>query len=348
MSLDPVGFLYGRLLELRARGYASGRLASHRLARPVVSVGNLTMGGTGKTPFIEFLAKRFRFEGRRPAILSRGYGRRSREVLVVSTGEGPRVSPDRGGDEPVELARRLPGVIVVVAVRRVDAARAAEELGADIFLLDDGYQHLALQRDVNLLLLDAGDPFGGGRFPPAGRLREPLSALARADAFVFTRAERSVASPAALRTLSRWNPKAPIFHARIRPIGLWNENGSPMPASDLTSRPFVAVCGIARPESFVAALSELGLSPEETICFGDHHRYRERDLARIRRAAAASGSVTVVTTEKDAVKLWGRLPPPVAAVRLGVELIETGFFSFLAPRLGPDRAARPVPAPASP
>ncbi len=344
MSFAPLSSLYGRLLEARARRYATGRSTSLRLTQPVVSVGNLTLGGTGKTPFVEFLARRLRFEGRRPAILSRGYGRRSHGVVVVSTGEGARVDAREGGDEPVELARRLTGVIVVVARRREDAARAAEQLGADLFLLDDGYQHLRLQRDVNLLLLDARDPFGAERFPPRGRLREPLSALSRADAFVFTRVEPGAPSPAALRTIERWNPDAPIFTARIRPLGVFDERGSPLEGGGLSTRRFVAVCGVAQPERFTTGLAELDLFAEERIVFGDHHRYRERDLTRIAQAADRAASSWILTTEKDAVKLKGRLSLPIATIRLGVEVIEPGFFGFLASHLPPAPARGALPA----
>lgn len=333
MSFSPVSSLYARILEARVQRYASGRATAHRLAFPVVSVGNITMGGTGKTPFVEFLARRFRFEGLHPAILSRGYGRRGSRLVVVSSGEGPQVSPEEGGDEPVELARRLPGVIVVVARRRVEAARAAGALGADLFLLDDGYQHLAIRRDVDLLLLDARDPFGGESFPPRGRLREPLSALARADAFIFTRVERGAPSPRALAELARRNPRAPVFTARIRSLGLWDEAGSPVDKQAIADRRFVGVCGVANPSSFSASLAELDLAPEEVIVFGDHHRYRLRDLDRIQRAAERTGSTWLVTTEKDAVKLAGRFPLPTATVRLGVEVLEAGFFAFLSSRL---------------
>ena len=190
MTLSPLSRLYGKALELRAGWYASGRIVSHALPRPSISVGNLTFGGTGKTPLVEFLARRLRFEGWRPAILSRGYGRASRGVVVVSAGEGPLVTAERGGDEPVALARATSGIIVVVGERRVEAARRAADLGADLFVLDDGFQHLAVARDVNLLLFDARDPFGGGSTPPRGRLREPLDAMRRADAILFTRVER--------------------------------------------------------------------------------------------------------------------------------------------------------------
>jgi tetraacyldisaccharide 4'-kinase len=293
------------------------------------------MGGTGKTPFVAHLARRFRFEGRRPAILSRGYGRRSGGVVVVSEGHGPLVSPEEGGDEPVALASRLPDVVIVVANRRVEAAAAAERLGADILLLDDGYQHLAIQRDVNLLLLDARDPFGGGRFPPRGRLREPLSALARADAFVFTRVALGAPSPQALSTLERWNPGAPVFTARLKATGLYDEQGTLIEGSSLTDRTFLAVCGVARPAEFASTLAELGLTAGETLVFRDHHRYTERDVARIHRSADAAGASWVLTTEKDAVKLAGRMRLPLVTVRLAVEVAEPGFFPFLASRISP-------------
>ncbi len=289
---------------------------------------------------VAHLARRMRFEGRLPAILSRGYGRRSGGVVVVSAGEGPLVSAEEGGDEPVALALRLPGVIIVVASRRVEAARAADRLGADLFLLDDGYQHLAVRRDADLLLLDGRDPFGGGRFPPRGSLREPLSALARADAFIFTRVERDAPPPEALATLADWNPGAPVFTARLKPAGLYDEKGGPIEGPSLAGRRFVAVCGVARPASFASTLASLDLFPEETLVFRDHHRYSARDIARIHRRAEASGGSWILTTEKDAVKLAGRLRLPLAAVRLSVEIAEPGFFPFLASLIaGTPRAA---------
>lgn len=332
--MNPLSFLYGRAVAARAALYASGRLPSHRLPAPVVSVGNLTFGGTGKTPLAEFLARRLRFQGFRPAILSRGFGRRSRGAVVVSRGEGPLVSPDEGGDEPVALARRLPGVAILVGERRVEAARAAAQLGADLFLLDDGYQHLAVRREANLLLLDAFDPFGGGKLPPAGRLREPLSAIERADAVVFTRIDRGHPTEEAERTVALLHPEAPVFHASIRPDGLRDEAGSPVDVREVARRRCVAACGVARPDGFAASLSELDLSPEETFVFRDHHRYEDRDLRSIRQAADRTGAAFLVTTEKDAVKLAGRFSLPVVTVRLAVEVVEPNFFPWLAERIG--------------
>ncbi|HEY7111865.1 MAG TPA: tetraacyldisaccharide 4'-kinase [Thermoanaerobaculia bacterium] len=340
MILAPISRVWGSLLETRARFYAQGRLPSHRLPHPTVSVGNITFGGTGKTPFVEWLARRFRFEGRRPAILSRGYGRRSRGVVVVSEGQGPLVDAARGGDEPVELARKLPGVLVVVAEKRAEAAAEAARLGADLFLLDDGYQHLAARRDVNLLLLDARDPFGGGALPPRGRLREPLSALARADAFVFTRVDRAEPSVAARRDLAAARPEAPVFTARLRAAGLRDENGAPVSPGDFGAHRALAVCGVADPSGFAASLAELDIASEETLVFRDHQSYGPRELARIAAAAERSGASWIVTTEKDAVKLWGRVAAPVVAIRLSVEVVEPGFFAFLASRIAPADAGR--------
>lgn len=339
--LSPLSSLYGKALEARARWYEAEPGRRRRVDCPVVSVGNLTFGGTGKTPMVEFLARRLRFEGRRPAVVSRGYGRRSRGVVVVSSGAGPRVGPDEGGDEPVAIARRLPAVPVVVGERRHDAAKAALALGADVLVLDDGYQHLALERDVDLLLLDASDPFGGARLPPGGMLREPLSALARADAFVFTRVDRHPPSEAARAELSRRNPDAPVFTARLRASGLWDETGSPVAATRLAERRFLAVCGIANPAAFSASLAEVELDPEEVLAFPDHNRYGRRDLERIERAADASGGAWIVTTEKDAVKLAGKTRLPLVTLRLEVEMGETGLFPFLLDRISRgERAGR--------
>jgi tetraacyldisaccharide 4'-kinase len=343
--LAPLSHLYGRLLALRAHLYASGRIASRPLPRPAISVGNLTFGGTGKTPFVEFLARRFRFEGRRPAILSRGYGRSSRGVVVVSAGEGPLVSPEEGGDEPVALARSTSGVVIVVGEKRAEAACRAADLDADLFILDDGFQHLAVRRDVNLLLLDARNPFGGGSLPPDGRLREPISAIRRADAIVFTRVDLGAPSPETLRTISRLHPAAPLFQARIRPSGLRDENGSPVDTASFGERRCLAVCGIANASEFAAGLRELGLVPEEYLEFHDHQRYRDRHLARIRGAADRTGSSWIVTTEKDAVKLSGRILLPLVTVRLGVEVAESGFFPFVASRASATTSGRPSAGP---
>ena len=329
MMLDAVESAWARLLEARARRYAEGRSTSERLSRPTISVGNLTMGGTGKTPVVALLAARLAAAGMRPAILSRGYGRRSRGAVVVSRGDGPLVGPDEGGDEPVELAARLPGVLVVVARRRAEAATLASERGAGVFLLDDGFQHLAVRRDLDLLLLDAKDPFGGGHFPPRGRLREGLSGIARADAILVTRADEPAACDVR-EAVARWSPATPIFHARIRAAGLFDSAGTPAPPSGAA----LGVCGVARPRSFLASLSSAGIRVAGLLVFRDHHRYGERDVARIRRAAGRAGASWIVTSGKDAVKLRGRVGLPLSELRLEVEIVEPEFWSLVWSRVG--------------
>jgi tetraacyldisaccharide 4'-kinase len=258
---------------------------------------------------------------------------------VVSAGEGPLVTPEQGGDEPVALAKATSGVLVVVGEKRVEAARRAADLGADLFLLDDGFQHLAVGRDVNLLLFDSRDPFGGGSTPPRGRLREPLEAMRRADAIIFTRVERGAPPAEALAAIARIHPSAPAFHARFRGAGLRDEQGSPVEPGSLSGLRSIAVCGVADASQFSATLREMGLAPEETLAFHDHQHYRDRHLTRIRRAAERAGASWLVTTEKDAVKLAGKTPLPLLTVRLAVEIAEPGFFPFLAARLSAARAA---------
>jgi len=334
--------VWSRVLESRARRYAQGRIASERLDRPVVSVGNITVGGTGKTPFVESLARWMLEEGRRPAILSRGYGRKSRKTVLVSDGkgEGPVADPLEAGDEPVLLARRVPGAVIAVAPRRMDAARAAAAFSPDAYILDDGFQHLAVARDVDIVLLDSDDPFGGERYPPFGRLREPVAALRRADAIVFTRPRAGAPSPAERERAAAESPGAALFTAQIRPAGFADERGVP---ADLPADPLIAACGIARPDSFKETLAALGVRPKEILLFADHCRYENGDLQRIVAAARRHGAAALVTTEKDAVKLAGRLPPALGlrSVRLRVD-VEIGvpeFFAFVRDRLfGKNRA----------
>ncbi len=334
--MRPLSAAWDAVLEARARRYADGRFGSRALPRPTVSVGNVTVGGTGKTPFVMYLAQRFLADGRRPAILSRGYGRRSRGVVVVSSGTGPRVGPAEGGDEPVLLSHRIPEAIVVVAPRRSDAADAALEFAPDLFLLDDGFQHLAVRRDLDLLLLDTRDPFGGGRYPPFGRLREPLSALRRADGVIWTHADDAPLPEAWRQAVARETPQ---FTARDRITGFFDERGENVAGP---SGPSVAVSGIARPDSFRKSLSDLGVIPTAYLEFPDHHEYGARDGRKIRlaaeAAAAAAGSpATVITTEKDAVKLTRLLGQAVAlrVVRLAVEVREPGFWELVQKTLFP-------------
>ncbi len=314
--LRPLAPLYGLATRLRARAYRSGMLPSHQLPVPVVSVGNLTFGGTGKTPTVVALVRDLVRRGRHPGVLTRGY-RRQGDAPVLLVGPDPGVAVATTGDEPAELARRLPGVPVAVDADRVRGAAAALAMGADILLLDDGFQHLRLQRDLDLVLIDAGDPWGGGALPPRGRLREPADALARASAVLLTKLPSPPDAVAAgieerVRELA---PGTPVLWSRMVPRSVRTPEEALQPDA-LAGRRVLAFAGLGRPRGFSALLEEAGAQVVASRWFPDHHAYSSADLEEVTSAARYHGAVPV-TTVKDAVKL----PPdaPVWVVEAEVE-----------------------------
>ena len=333
--LSPLATLYGVAVAARLAAYRHGLLRVERAARPVVSVGNVAAGGTGKTPFVRWLAGELLLRGRHPSILTRGYRRKSRGPLVVSDGRGALAGVDAAGDEPSLLARALPGVPVVADARRVRGAAIAEalETAVDIHLLDDGFSHVGLFRDVDVVLLDATAPDAGGALLPAGRLREPLSSLSRADLIVVTKTEQADEGPA-MRLAARWARGIPVFRAVTRVVGLLDEAGNEVSPRDLGSRATLAVAGLARAAAFAATLARLAIVPSASLAFSDHADYDAARLSRIRREAEAVGAETVVTTEKDAVKLIGRLPLPIVRVAVEAAVVEDGFVVEVLARLG--------------
>lgn len=301
-----LSFPYALILRLRAHAYAAGLFRSYRLPRPVISVGNLTVGGTGKTPAVAMLAKYFISRGKRVAVLSRGYGGSLRGGLgIVSDGTTAILTPAEAGDEPCLLAATVPGLAVVVGADRYRAGLfALERLSPDIFILDDGFQHLRLQRDLNILLLDSDRPFGNGRTLPAGMLREPQGAADRADLIVYTRCS-SCDEPATFPG----KPACRAFHhlKGFAPLA----GGDTRPFAALEGMRGVAFAGIADPGAFFRDLEDEGLTLAVTLPFPDHCRYGETEVTAIHRAVTACGGDYLITTEKDGVKLGsfgGRLP----------------------------------------
>jgi tetraacyldisaccharide 4'-kinase len=300
-------------------------------------VGNIAAGGTGKTPFVRFLARELVERGKHPAILTRGYGRTSRGTVVVSSGAGLEVPVAAAGDEASLLARALPGVPIVADADRCRAAARAEALGVpvDLHLLDDGFSHVALARDVDIVLLDATAPDAGGDFLPAGRLREPLSSLARADLIVITKCEQ--ADPAAAIDLAARHARGiPVFRARTVVTGILDRDGALVAPVDLPPGTVVAVAGLARPEAFLDTLGRLGISPAAFLPFPDHARYGDFRIGRILRAAEETGATALLTTEKDAVKLEAAVPLPIFRVAIEMRVDEPAFVSEVLTRL--DRA----------
>lgn len=315
--LLPLAPLYRGAVAARSAVYRRGWIARERLPLPVVSVGNLSFGGTGKTPAVIALVRDLVRRGRRPAVLTRGYGRSDRDQRVV-VGPEPRLRAAEIGDEPLELAHRLPGVPVIVDADRARGGREAERLGADIAVLDDGFQHLGLERDLDLVLLDAGDPWSGGRMPPRGRLREPLAALSRADAVLITKLPRDW-RPVAARIEAEVRdiaPGLPVLAARLLPFRVRTPDDPARDPAALAGRRVYAFAGLGRPEGFAATLAEAGAELVGSRWFADHHPYSARELAEVTAAAAAAAAVPV-TTAKDAVKL--RADAPVWVVETTVE-----------------------------
>ncbi|HKH47180.1 MAG TPA: tetraacyldisaccharide 4'-kinase [Thermoanaerobaculia bacterium] len=325
-SRSPWQLLYGGAHGLRRRWY--GRRA-RRLPRPVLSVGNLHWGGTGKTPLVAAVAAHLRDRGLAVCILSRGYASRGRGVRVVSAGGGPLLGPMVAGDEPVLLAGELPGVAVVVGPERWQAGKHALhrlDPRPDLFLLDDGFSHLALARDLDLVAFPAADPFAGGRLFPSGRLREPLSAIARAHAVLLTGAAGPPAGGDLAEALRPYGFTGPGFASATRP-------GRPRriaPGRDELppgTRVFL-VSAVARPDSFAATVRALGLEIAGELRLPDHHAYPPATLERIGTGWQASGAEVVLTTSKDRVKLLGRLDLPLAELPVRAEP-EPAFWEWL-------------------
>jgi tetraacyldisaccharide 4'-kinase len=330
--------LYGTAATWRRRWYAHNPSRRRRLDRPVISVGNLNTGGSGKTPIVAYIAGLLAARGERPAILSRGYGRTSPEsgATVVSDGTTVFAPLERAGDEPLMLARALSNVPVVVSANRYVAGCVAERtLGATVHVLDDGFQHLGLERDVDLLVACSRDL--SDQVLPAGRLREPLTAAASADALLV-----EGSSPAGIDEFKRALGVGTAFHAERRLGGpRWLHSGAPatVGAGDV----IVAVAGIARPDRFFADLEAAHLVPRAKLVFRDHHPYTDADIERIARAARDTGATLVLTTEKDAVRLSARRlgDLPFATVPLTVA-VEPSFSTWLLDKI--KRTRHPAPS----
>jgi tetraacyldisaccharide 4'-kinase len=297
--LWPLSVPYGAIAHLRARLYHRGLIKQRRLKGKVISVGNLTVGGTGKTPMVIWIADRLLNEGKSVGILTRGYG--GERVATVSN-----VTGDDGGqteitsDEVRMLKDRLGDFVTLgVGADRYHQGQRLANLGVKWFVLDDGFQHLRLARDVDIVLIDATDPFGGGHPLPAGRLREPRTALRRADIIVITRSNHSPAVEAAIRR----DTDTPIFYARtefdsIR--GVWSER---LNEDSARQRKVFAFCGIGNPSQFIADLRDWGFQVAGHRFFPDHHRYIQRDADEVEQSARDAGASSVICTEKDLSKL---------------------------------------------
>ena len=314
---------YRAAVWLRNAAFDAGWAKAARLACPVVSVGNLTVGGTGKTACVEMIAGKLASIGGTIAVLSRGYGG-PRQPYWLQWQDGRLVHEGLGGlplealaDEPQLLARRLPGVPVLVGPRRDRTGQmAVERFGATAVILDDGFQHRRLGRDCDILLIHARMPFGGWAVLPRGPMREPLSAVRRADILIITKADEALQTLGALtERLRGLNPRAVIATAAHAPASLTDAAGQAVPLASLEGRRVGAVSSIGDPEGFEATLRRVHATVGWHLRWPDHHRYEAADLARI-RAAAGDRVAVIVTTEKD----WVRLAPRLGGADLGAPM----------------------------
>jgi tetraacyldisaccharide 4'-kinase len=341
LPLRAAELLFRAGVALRGALYGSGLLPAERVGVPVVSIGNLAVGGAGKTPAAMAVAERLLRRGRRVAVLSRGYGAVRRDARIVSDGARVLLGAAEAGDEPAVVARRLPGVPVLCGPRRAALARTAiEALGADALLLDDGFQHRALARDLDVVVLDAADAFGNGRLLPAGPNREPRSALRRAGLVWLSRVDQAAAAELEpLRALAREATGLSPVESRHAPVDVLDgELACGFGLAALRGRRALLLSALARPAGFRRTAAALGADVVAERVFPDHHRFEAAELEEVLRAAERARCEVVVTTEKDAVRLppWAARDPRLRVVRIdaqivaGEELLEAALERMLA------------------
>ncbi len=329
--------LYRFVTFLRNLFYDRHYFAIFRSECPVISVGNITIGGTGKTPFVAYLCRHFLEEGSTIAIASRGYGgkKSSSDVLVVSNGKGQILcSAEECGDEPFLLAHTLQDVPVLISKKRSKAIeKAVQRFDPDIIVLDDGYQHRAVHRDIDILLIDATNPFGNYRLLPSGILREPIRNLSRAHIIVITRAEKEEEFITLKRIIKTHNMNALVFQSSHSLLKFVDEDsGTTMHPEELSGKKVFAFCAIGNPAIFIMDLEKLGAEIVGRSFFRDHYRYSPADMKKIEKDALNAGAEIIVTTHKDIVNLGksgsSALPLYYAELQTVIHSSEQ-FFSIL-------------------
>ena len=322
--LTAISLIYGIVVRIRALFYRLHLFKIKKLPCSVISIGNITLGGTGKTPTVISIARFLTRSQKQPMVISRGYGRiKESEVLAVSDGQSMLVNARMGGDEPVLIASRLPGVPVIVGSDRYQAAlHGLRKYNTNIVILDDGFQHRSLWRNADIVLVDATDPFGNGKLFPAGILREPITALKRAQAIMITRIDQAV-NGEELKTIIRRITSAPIFTSYHQPIDLVEcSTGHVKSLAVLRGTRTFVFSGIARPSSFTAILSSLGVNVAIKNAYPDHYEYQKADLASIYEKATDARVNMIITTEKDMMRLKDLKPAGIWALRIDLAIHE--------------------------
>lgn len=314
--LSPFSRLYGAITNVRAKLYERDFFKSYNLGVPVISIGNITVGGTGKTPLVAVTAQILAANGEKVCILTRGYKRENdRERILVSDGEKILTDARRSGDEPFELAQKLLGKSAVVAdANRTEAGKwAREKLNSTVFILDDGFQHLRVRRDLDIVCVDATNPFGNETTLPAGILREPLKNLSRAGVFVVTRADLvdEIRIAKIKKRIKNFNPEAKIFvstnkaanFSELKDFFSTGKKADSNTDQRLPISDYLVFCALGNSDAFFEQLRREAFDIAATKAFPDHHSYVQKDITELEKKAAAAGAKAFLTTAKDAVKL---------------------------------------------
>ena len=332
LILPPLSALYGVITRTRLSMYQRGTFHTTKLIQPVISVGNITTGGTGKTPLVEWLARMLANHGRRVAVLTRGYGReRAHERVLVSDGQAVFSTAEQAGDEAFLEATNLKGLAAVISdANRIAAAQdAVKHLHSNCFVLDDGFQHLRLARDLDIVTIDATNPWGGGRLLPEGRLREPLTGLRRADCIVLTRVDQVSHIGSIEQELRRFT-NCPVFSSRMktRKLSSLNERDTKV------ATPVGAFCGVGNPRSFFTHLQREGYGLIFKKALRDHQPYSQQLIDSIINEAEQAGARSLLTTAKDAVKLRSlNLRLPVFSLEVEIAVDDEAAFTQLVIRV---------------
>lgn len=335
--LSLLGYIYGKVADFRNTLYDKGVFEVFDLGAPVISVGNLTAGGTGKTPLVAYIANILAERGETVCILTRGYGRKDPKKRVVVT-DGKRILTDaeHAGDEPFELAEKLLGKVIIIAdADRVSAGEwAKRKFGVTTFILDDGFQHRKVKRDLDIVCIDATDPFGGGKMLPAGRLREDKAGLGRADVVIITRANIGSGIAVLRSGIADLNPEAAIFRSETAISGVVELEAfharTHKSQNEIKESKVFAFCGIGNPEIFFKQLWQDGFEAAGTKAFRDHYHYSQDDINEIEKQARDAAADVLLTTAKDAVKLQElRFALPCYVVEIEMVIDDEERFSSL-------------------
>ena len=327
--LHIFSFAYLLIVQVRLFLYKTGIFKTNKLQCPVISVGNLTLGGTGKTPVVQYIARFFITNGLKPVILSRGYGRSSKTlVAIVSNGENILLKPEEAGDEPYLLAENNPSLPIIVGKSRFLTGNIAiNEFKPDIIILDDGFQHLSLARDLNIVLINSIRPLGNGHIFPAGSLREPISALKRADIILYTHSDEAPDNCCANLPTRKDILKPETIHTFDKIVRISDQKI--IPPEKLNKKKVMVFCGIGEPGSFRKRVEQHGAEIVDYKCFPDHYVYNMSDLQSIQKTAEKLKADLILTTQKDGVKIKEMASsfPLIWVVRMKIEF-STGEDKF--------------------